>query len=340
MREKIVRIELYHTFFKDNAINELFETHGYQVEEYAFFKEEKKRFLTKKEYIRREAVCLLKLIFKLKDFRNNKILCLGGYYSTLLMCRLFSFLLGTNFHLYIYNFYIHEAGEKEMVKKILRFLLHNRKLTLIVQSPEEVSYYKALTKAPVHFVPYCADLTEKNADRPEQIPEKEYIFTGGYTNRDYALMIALAGLFPDRLFVFAVSGLNTEVFQQPLPDNIQVYKDIPKAHFDWLLGHAAIVIAPLKKDVGASGQMLCIGAMQNKKPVVYSNISAINYYFTSETGVAYEMNNIQSLQTGLQSLLQNPQKRKEMGEAAYEKYKNKFTTACRNRALFNIINNF
>lgn len=340
MRKKIIRVELYNTFFKEKAINELFEKQGYLVEEYAFFKEEKKRFLTKEEYILREMVCLLKLLFKIKDFRNNKVLCLGGYYSTLLMCRLFSCLLGKDFHLYIYNFYIHEAGEKEVVKKILRFLLHNRKLTLIVQSPEEVSFYKALTNVPVHFVPYCADFVEKSTDKPDRLPPKEYIFTGGYTNRDYSLMIALADLFPLCNFVFAVSGLNTEVFQKSLPNNIFVYKDISKTHFDWLLEHASIVIAPLKKNVGSSGQMLCIGAMQNKKPVIYSNISAINYYFTDKTGVAYEINNIQSLYTGLQSLLQDPYKRKIIGEAAYEKYKDSFTTASSNRALFNIINNF
>lgn len=339
MSRKIIRVELYKTFFKDKAINKRFEKQGYLVEEYAFFKEEKKRFLNKKEYIAREFVCLLKLFFKIKDFRNNSILCLGGYYSTLLICRLFSFLLGNQFHLYLYNFYIHEAGEKEIVKKTLRFLLHNRKLTLIVQSPDEVSYYHQLTDIPIHFVPYCADIPENKLEAPEQTPTKEYIFTGGYTNRDYPLMIACAKAFPECHFVFAVSSLNTEVFQERLPENITVYKDIPKTNFDWLLAHATLVVVPLKKDVGSSGQMLCIGAMQNKKPIIYSDISSINYYFTDDSGIAYKLNDPESLQASLHILIRSHEKREQMGQAAYLRYINHFTTANRNQALFHVINN-
>lgn len=338
MKKEIIRIELYHTFFKDKSINEAFEKNGYNVSSYSFFKKEGNRFITKKEYIIREFICLLKVCLKLKDFCNKKILCLGGYYSVLLICRLFSFLLGKNFHLYIYNFYIHDAGEKKIVKKILRFLLNNKKLTLIVQSPQEVNYYKSLTKSSIYFVPYCADLPSKEINNPPKILDQEYIFTGGYTNRDYSLIMECAARFTQYQFVLAISSLNTEINKKTNLPNVCIYKDITKKEFEKLVADATIVIIPLKNNVGSSGQMLCISAMQNKKPIIYANLSSINYYFTGDSGMAYKTNDLHSLETKLNSIIKDKTRQKAIGNAAYDNYINNFTTANRNSSLFNIVN--
>lgn len=338
--KQIIKVELYRTFFKDNTLNKLLKEHGYEIEQYSFFGEEKKYFLTKIEYILREFLCFLKLLFKIKAFRNQKILCLGGYYSTLMICRVFPLLLGKDFRLFIYNFYLHEAGERRIVKRILRFLLNNRKLVLIVQSPQEIDYYKSLANIPIHFVPYCSNmnLQSNNADR--SVPFNNYIFTGGYTNRDYSLILECAKKLPRYIFVLAMSALNEEVKTESLPVNIHLYKDISKQEFETLVSQATVVIVPLKKDVGSSGQMLCLSAMQNKKPIIYCNVSAINYYFTEETGIPYEINNSHSAINNIEMLMSDKEKRERIGNKAFSYYKTHYTIDNRNQLLFNIIESY
>jgi glycosyltransferase involved in cell wall biosynthesis len=286
----------------------------------------------------REIVCLLKLIFKLPAFRNNKVFCLGGYYSTLLICRIFYPFLGKKFRLYIYNFYLHEAGEKKIIRIILRFLLNNPKCTLIVQSPKEVDFYKKLTTISIEFVPYCADFSSIGESTGLQIPPGDYIFTGGYTNRDYPIVLKCASAFPDQSFVIVAAHLNTEIKENDVPVNVKLFKDIRNSEFEMLLSHSKIVLVPLKSDVGASGQMLCVSAMQHKKPIVFSDISSINYYFKNYiSGIPYPLGNEKILIDELSKLIPSSELQNKLGENAYKEYVDKFTPLHRDIQLFDIL---
>lgn len=339
MTKKIILIELYYSLLKENTFFHLLQEKGYTVVPYAFFGEEKKRFINKIEYIFREIRCLFKLIFRLHSFRNTKVYCLGGYYATLFMCRLFSPFLGKDFRLYIYNFYLHKAGESKKVQAILRFLFNNKKCTLIVQSPLEVEYYNRLLHIPIYFVPYCSDPKPVNLSRKISLPTEEYIFTGGYTNRDYELVITCARQLPQQKFLIVASSLNTDIDEKELPSNISLLREVDKEEFELYLYYSQIVIIPLKADVGSSGQMLCLSAMQNSKPIVYCDISSINYYFEKDiSGIAYALGDEDSLLKGLNRIIQDRKLQKELGGNAYMRYLKHFTLAHRNNLLFQLIN--
>ena len=337
MNNDLLIIELYRSLMENIAFSDYLSQRGYKVKIFSFFKQEKKRFINKKSYMLREAACFIKLLFNIFKFRNKKVYCLGGFYAILFMYKMFGLFLGENFRLYIFNFYIHRTGEKKIVKRILRFLLKNKRCILIVQSPGEVDYYQSLTSIPVHFVPYCANLIKIKPGGSIVLPEMEYVFTGGYTNRDYLGVLQCAARMPDTKFVLAVSLLNMDFKSLETPSNIIVYKDIIRDDFEYLLAKATVVLIPLMSDVGASGQMLCLSAMQNKKAIVYSNVSVVNYYLANDAGIPYQMGNVDSMEKGLKSLLSDEKLREITGCNAFKNYENNYTVEHQNRQLFNIV---
>jgi glycosyltransferase involved in cell wall biosynthesis len=337
MTQKTVIIELFYSYFENNSFSKMLREKGCDTELFALFKKENKLFFSKLYVIWREFICLLKLCFKLHLLKNNTVFCLGAHYSVLIMCKLFHPYLGKNFRLYIYNFYLHDAGSKKIVRFILRFLLNNPACTLIVQSPKEVEYYKKLTGIPVLFVPYCAGI-EPVKEKCKDDHLKNFIFTGGYSNRDYSIVYKCALAFPDEQFVIVVSHLNTDFKGKDLPANIILYEDISHDDFDNLLSLSKMVLVPLKSDVGASGQMLCIGAMQNKKPVIYSDISSVNYYFReNDSGLPYTMGDEKSMIEQLNKLIHDTEYQNILGMNAYNNYINNFTLEQRDSLLFNIL---
>lgn len=340
MNKKVLLIGLYYSLLKDSSFSSFLEKQGCDVQSYAFFQEENERFITKFQLIKREFICLLKVLFKISYFRNKKIFCTGGYYALLLIHKLMAPLFGKDCEIYIFNFYLHAAGKKKIVQSILRFLFKNDRCTLIVQSPDEVDYYKEIIPSlKVHFVPYCSNpFIVEEKDKVRKI-SGDYTFTGGYTNRDYQSVIACAKQLPDQHFVIVVSSLNTEVINASIPENVTLYRDLSTVEFENLLSYSQIVIVPLREDVGSSGQMLCLSAMQNKKAIVYCNISSINYYFREDSGIPYALNDATSMLSALTKLIADNSLRESLGNSAYLYYNSSFMNKHRDEQLYDIVKN-
>lgn len=147
-------------------------------------------------------------------------------------------------------------------------------------------------------------------------------------------MSELAKKNPSKNFVFVASHLNSDI--NDLPPNVILYQDTSAKEFSKLLLNASAVIVPLKEDVGSSGQMLCIQAMRYHKPIIYTNVSCINYYFSTESGIPYKIGDMKSLQSAVDRLYRQGAKNQVMGECAYRQSM-KFTIAKRNKMLDDII---
>ena len=290
-------------------------------------------FPSKWKVIKNELGSFCYFLCKFRALGNNLILCHGGHLGALVCLKLFSFLFGKSFHLFVYNFYIHSAGNNYFIKKIIRELYSNsRKCTLIVQSLFEVEYYKYLCpKLDIELVYYCSDVKAS-----ENRILKNYIFTGGYTNRDYLLMLEVAKRMPTENFVFIASKLNKELINQHLPQNVTVYYDVNVLDFEKYLAESKLIVIPLKENVGASGQMLCLQAMRNRKAIIYTNISSISYYFTKGAGMPYELGDINSLIEKMRYLLKNTKELEDLGERAYQNSLH-YTIDSRNQLLLEIV---
>ena len=327
---KIRIVELYRFYFQNNSFERFIKNKNIDFDIFWFHKQSSGRlFSNKREIILGEVRTFIIGLINIGSFRNKKIVCFGGHYSMLLITRLFGLFLGREYHLYIYNYYLHELGNNKLIKKILHFLLNSKNSTIIVQSPYELKYYRTISKNEVYFIPYCED-SEFVLDE-SMISDRKYLFTGGYTNRDYDLIIKCARFNSSVNFVVVVSKLNKALKREELPDNILLYEDIDYPAFNDLMARSFGVVVPLKEDVGASGQMLCIGAMKMSKPIIYCNISSVNYYFSDNNfGIPYTLGDIDSLNGAVHKLYSDDFDHIEMGKKAYYHYLENFTLNKRN----------
>jgi glycosyltransferase involved in cell wall biosynthesis len=330
-------VEFYQVYFQNNSFVNFIKNKNIYFDIFWFQKNRPEHlFFNKREIILQELNCFILGLIQIRSFRNKKIVCFGGHYSLLLITRLFGPFLGYEYHLYIYNFYLHELGNKKLIKKILHFLLNTKYSTIIVQSPFELNYYRFLSKNNVYFIPYCED--PDFALDESQISDSRYLFTGGYTNRDYDLIIECARLNPIVRFVVVVSKLNKDLKGEEMPDNITLYEDIDISTFNELMRKSYGVVIPLKENVGSSGQMLCLGAMKMSKPIIYCNISSINHYFSDNSfGIPYLLGDINSLNDAIRKLYSDDYDHREMGKKAYSHYIENFTLNTRNEMLLDLI---
>ena len=312
------------------------------VEEQAFFvfnKVSNEKFPSKRKVMEDEILAFVKLLCHFWHLRNRVIFCTSAQYAVMSIFRMFGAFLGKDSRLFIYNFYLHGLSNNILVRRILRWMINNNRLIMICQSPNEVNFYRGLAsteQVKICFVPYSSNYMPKI--EPLKISNlNNYIFTGGYSNRDYQLVGKLAERHPERQFVIVASKLNTNV--NNLSPNIKLFKDLPKEVFENLLSHADAIICPLKEDVGSSGQMLCISAMRNKKPIIYTDVSAINYYFNEGTGYPYKIGSIDSLDNAYLNLFGNLEEARQRGEKVYLNSLN-YTNENSYKAIYDIIREF
>ncbi|MFZ0255480.1 MAG: glycosyltransferase [Gammaproteobacteria bacterium] len=233
----------------------------------------------------------------------------------------------------IIHFYLHNLAEKPSVKKILTYILDRKQYYLIVQSDYEKIFYETLlSQAHVEFIPYCQNEIDFNdiiqSDRP-------YVFSGGYTNRDYISLVKAAteNKFP---LVIIKSRLN----QIPVcvESGIKILEDVDRDTYYSYVKHARIVVVPLKDKTGSSGQMLALAAMSMKKPVVYPRDSTVSHYFVDGvSGIEYEMANVEDLAVKLKLLLGDEQLCVRLGLAGYDRYRENYSSKSYYEQLFNYL---
>ena len=334
----VIRIvQYYKIHFENNSFLKKCKSENLKTDTYSFFKRPKKSviFRNKLKIIFAEFICLFKLFINIVKFRNEIIICFGGHYSFMFATKIFGFILGKNYHLFIYNFYLHSLSKNCIVQFILKYLVKSKKITLIVQSPNEIKYFQKFSFNKVEFIPYS---TSKDIIGSRKYSEAEkYIFSGGYSNRDYELLFQCIRINPSINFVVVVSALNQII--EDISPNVKIYKNINKEQFIELIEKSSGVIIPLKEDVGSSGQMVSLLAIKSFKPVIYCDISSINYYFKPyKSGIPYKMGDLNSLNEALKILLgTNNINRDSMVNEAFDVFITNFTLERRDEKLIQII---
>lgn len=248
--------------------------------------------LSKKRLLINYVKATPKLFFNIKHLHNT-VYITGLHFPFFLVSKLSKKI---NQNVIIDNFYIHALSLNKYFKMILKYLLKNKKYTLIVQSQQEVEYFSKISKSlNIIFIPYCMKKLSlpQNVELPIKLPEK-YFFAGGGSNRDHEIIIKAAQSLPNLNFVLIISNINT--IEAQIPQNLFLLKSVHPNIFNTILKKSYAVIIPLKQHVGSSGQMVCLTAMQFGKPIIYSENSSINHYFEKmDFRFPYEQGNLKSL---------------------------------------------
>lgn len=320
--KKLTLIFPYKDF--DNSFARYLKEQDVKYDCYTFGDKRGYRFATKFNRIRIEIKAFVKLLFTFRLIANRTLFCSGCQIALMTYVKLFGMLMG-DYQLYIHNFYLHGLSKSSAVKFILKTILDNKRLTIICQAPNEMKYYRLLSNTVnLVFVPYGYDYEPKKYIVQHELPDN-FIFVGGFTNRDYELVAELAKQETKQNFVFVASHRNK---MPDLTSNVTLFSDLSTDEFRGIMSMAEAVIIPLKEDVGSSGQMVTIAAMRNRKPIIYSDVQAVNYYFPENCGYPYEIGDLKSLKNAYDSLMGDKEKSLQIGENAYQQSLKYTSDAC------------
>lgn len=259
------------------------------------------------------------------------IVASAGHYSTLFLGR-FLKLLRRDQKIYLYNFYLHALGKRRFVRSILRFLL-NQDVRIMAQSLDEVEYFRELSNSiDIRYTPYCQGPLDVD-DSPEL---GNYIFAGGHTNRDFNSLLICAERSTDLEFVIVASSRSK--ITEPTPPNTTLFVDLEQADFYRLMAQSRLVVVPLLENVGSSGQMVTLAAMQFGKALVVPDFAVVQQYVEADlTGFVYEHGNAQSLCETIRAACGDEDRLRVVGRAAQRRYEERFRRRRFDEAVVNHI---
>lgn len=277
------------------------------------------------------------LFMRLMLFPNNTVIVATAHQFTALIVQKVQRVLGRTMRVYLINFYVHSLGQRGLIKKLLSFLL-NGDVGLTAQSPSEEAYWSVIqSKIKIRYYPYGQGPFE---DIPNQkIGLGDYVFAGGYTNRDYDLLLRVANQLEEISFIIVCSKAN--ILREKIPRNVVPFFDIDKYEFFNLLAGSRLVVIPLKDNVGSSGQMVALTSMQLGKAVIYSKYDTISQYFEDGvTGIGYVPGNEQSLYKTIRALYADRSRVVSLGKQAKTRFYSNYTGMSFQRAILDHIERF
>lgn len=239
-----------------------------------------------------------------------------------------------------FGFFIHSDKAFRIFRVVLKWLSvpHEK---LILNSRYEIPLYArklGIPRSKLTHIPF-GDWKKVELYDETYNPDidEAYYFAGGYTNRDYTGVISTFSQLPYKIVIVG-SRLNSELNDRhDLPDNIIIKQDIPKEEFESLLGKSKACILPLKDDTGASGHMVLLGYMRNKKGIIASNMEAMQEYLTHEESALLFNDAREDLAPIIEAVENGQYDLEKLGEEAYRTYQRDFTYPALSQRLLDIV---
>lgn len=169
--------------------------------------------------------------------------------------------------------FVHARLVGRLVRALLR-VLAIPELESVVFSEQDLADLTSDTRVSpdrVHNVIYRSHLAPEARRRGIG---REYVFTGGYSNRDYHTFFAAVEPLPYDVVAVA-SSLNR--VPQP-PPNVTLHVDLPKAEFEQQVADCHLLVLPLRASGEASGQKVLMRGMRYLRPVVATRHTALVDY--------------------------------------------------------------
>jgi hypothetical protein len=111
--------------------------------------------------------------------------------------------------------------------------------------------------------------------RADASSDAGYIFAGGYSNRDYDLLLAACAGVDAPLVI--VAAARNQIHAAPAA-RTTIHRDLPEAEFERLLAASRVVAMPLRSQGEACGQSVLLRVLRNGKPLVATRHESIEAY--------------------------------------------------------------
>jgi len=259
---------------------------------------------------------------QMKKNKYNIIITIQGGRETFLLS-LYQTILRKKRPAHVVIDFIMREKQKTLKSKIkysfMKFCLSS--VTLVICScSSEVDYYETVfnwRKGKAVFIPLYIRPMFLNVD----IAEGEYIFSAGRTFRDYGTLLkAVAGL-PEKVVIVA-GRKNFENVTASIPENVKIIRDIPLVEYAKLLAKAKFVVLPLQERKISVGQQVLLESMALGKAVIATSVGGIvDYVVDGTAGLLVKPHDYMDLRRKISLLIEKPDLRASMGQAAKEKIK-------------------
>ncbi|TFW21154.1 glycosyltransferase family 1 protein [Massilia arenosa] len=136
--------------------------------------------------------------------------------------------------------------------------------------------------------------------RVDQQTDDGSIFTGGYSNRDYDLLLSAAADVPAPLVIVASSR---NQISAPVTARTTILRDLPETEFEQLLAKSRVVAMPLKSQGEACGQSVLLRVLRNGKPLVATRHESIEEYLGRDYPGFVDHDDVAAMRATLQRAL-------------------------------------
>ncbi|KAB8041456.1 glycosyltransferase family protein [Janthinobacterium aquaticum] len=207
--------------------------------------------------------------------------------------------------------FVHGARARSVVNRAWR-LLNFPGLEFIAFSEGEkrnLTETVGIAPAAVHFHLWRQQLD--GAATAAQRHDDGSIFAGGFSNRDYDLLLEAARPLDAHLVIVA-SAQNQIAAQDPT--RTSVHLDLPEAQFEILLARSRVVAMPLKSQGEACGQSVVLRVLRNGKPLIATRHEAIEAYLGADYAGFVAAGDSLAMREGLRRALCDPHFRAQLAE--------------------------
>ncbi|HEY0586365.1 MAG TPA: glycosyltransferase [Pseudoduganella sp.] len=137
------------------------------------------------------------------------------------------------------------------------------------------------------------------------------IFAGGFSNRDYDLLLEAAESLPAPLVI--VASQRNQI-RQPARSSTRILRDLPEADFEGLLARSSVVAMPLRGLGEACGQSVLLRVLRHGKPLVATRHEAIEAYLGEDYPGFVPHDDVQAMHQALARVLEQPARREELAQ--------------------------
>lgn len=154
--------------------------------------------------------------------------------------------------------------------------------------------------AAVHFHLWRQDLYGRASE--DMIVDDGSIFAGGYSNRDYDLLLQATRELDAGVTIVAAGSNQIDLTLRP---QTTVLRDLPEAEFEALLARSRVVAMPLRSQGDACGQSVLLRVLRNGKPMIATYHESIEAYLGKDYPGFVPHNNVEAMRSALTRALED-----------------------------------
>lgn len=242
-------------------------------------------------------------------WRRTDRLLVVGWQALPLLALVKAHLLPRPERLLVMGCFVHGQRARRLADRVLR-ALRVPGLGFIAFSPGEArNLVERVGMAPQDV--HCHLWRQELDGRAAQQDDDGSIFAGGFSNRDYDLLLEAAEPLAAPLVIVASQR---NLIRQPVRGSTRILRDLPEAEFEGLLARSSVVAMPLRGLGEACGQSVLLRVLRHGKPLVATRHEAIEAYLGEDYPGFVPHDDVHAMRQALARALEQPARRAELAQ--------------------------